>query len=46
MLSLTYGAGWLVVDKTRRVPDVVRFLPPPVYEDDHFVLYRLTRSDR
>lgn len=45
LLSLTYGAGWLVVDKTRRIPDVVRFLPPPVYEDDHFVLYRLARTD-
>jgi len=39
-----YGASWLVVDKTRKVPDYLKFLPPPVYEDDHFALYRLSRS--
>ena len=39
-----YGASWLIVDKTRKVPDYVKFLPAPVYEDDHFALYRLSRS--
>jgi hypothetical protein len=38
-----YGAGWLIVDKTRKVPDYVKFLSAPVYEDDHFALYRLSR---
>jgi hypothetical protein len=42
----SYGAGWLVVDKTRTVPDYVRFIPPPVYEDSRYVLYRLSRSDQ
>lgn len=39
-----YGASWLVVDKTRKMPDYLKFLPSPVYEDEHFALYRLSRS--
>jgi hypothetical protein len=46
MILQVYGAGWLVVDKTRKVPDYVRFLPPPTYEDAHYALYRLRRSDQ
>jgi hypothetical protein len=39
-----YGASWLIVDKTRKVPDYVKFLSAPVYEDEHFALYKLSRS--
>lgn len=38
------GATWLVVDKSRKVPSYLRFLPPPVYEDERFALYPLRRS--
>jgi hypothetical protein len=34
----------LIVDKTRKVPDYVKFLSAPVYEDEHFALYKLSRS--
>ncbi len=36
-----YGASWLVVDKTRKVPDYVEFLPPAEYEDERYALYEL-----
>jgi Family of unknown function (DUF6541) len=42
ILSL-YGASWLVVDKSRKVPRYVEFLPRPVYEDDRYALYYLRR---
>ncbi len=38
------GATWLVVDKTRKVPEYVKFLPEPVYEDGRYVLYPLRRD--
>ncbi len=38
-----YGASWLVLDKTRSIPDYVRFLPPPVYEDERYELISLRR---
>jgi hypothetical protein len=37
------GATWLVVDKTRKVPAYVSFLPAAVYEDDRYALYPLRR---
>lgn len=42
-LLTKYGATWLVLDKTRPIPDYVRFLPPPVYEDDRYELIPLRR---
>ena len=36
-------ASWLVLDKTRPVPDYVEYLPPPVYEDERFALIPLRR---
>jgi hypothetical protein len=39
-----YRAEWLVVDRSRKVPRYVAYLPPPVYEDDRYALYRLNRS--
>ena len=38
-----YGASWLVVDRTRKVPAYVDLLPAPVYADAHFALYHLRR---
>ena len=38
-----YGATWLVIDKTRKVPDYVQYLPKPVYEDSRYALYPLKR---
>jgi hypothetical protein len=38
------GATWLVVDKRRKTPAYLRFLPAPVYEDERFALYPLRRS--
>ena len=37
------GATWLVVDKTRKVPSYVEFLPSPVFEDERYALYPLRR---
>jgi hypothetical protein len=39
-----YGATWLVVDKTRKIPAYVDFLPAAVYEDDRYALYPLRRG--
>ena len=39
-----YRAEWLVVDRTRKVPRYLAYLPEPVYEDDRYALYRLSRS--
>ena len=38
-----HGATWLLLDKTRSVPDYVRLLPPPVYEDERYALVPLRR---
>jgi hypothetical protein len=38
-----YGASWLVVDKTQRVPSYVRTLGQPVFEDARYVLYPVDR---
>jgi hypothetical protein len=38
------GATWLVVDKTRKTPAYLKFLPAPVYEDDRYALYPLRRE--
>ena len=42
-----FGASWLLVDRSRPVPDYVRFLPEPVFDDGRYVLYDLRRhADR
>ncbi len=38
-----YGATWLVLDKTRPIPDYVRYLPKPVYQDHRYQLIPLRR---
>ena len=40
-----WGARWLVVDKTRRVPTYVEYVAPAVYEDGRYALYRLPRAE-
>ncbi len=42
-----FGASWLLVDRSLPVPDYVRFLPEPVFDDGRYVLYELDRrADR
>ncbi len=36
-----YGASWLVVDKTQRVPSYTQALGQPVFEDARYVLYSI-----
>jgi hypothetical protein len=38
------GASWLVVDKTRKTPAYLQFLPAPIYEDERYALYPLRRE--
>ena len=36
-------ASWLVLDKTRRIPGYVEYLPAAVYEDERYALIPLRR---
>ena len=38
-----HGASWLVLDKTRPIPDYVEYLPAAVYQDDRYALIPLRR---
>jgi hypothetical protein len=38
-----YGAGWLLVDRSRAAPAYLRFLPAPTYGDDRYAFYDLRR---